>query len=408
VPDAVFESGMMFGSSFEHQVSHKVSLKASANIFPNLLSMLSRPQLYQSDDAVEDALKPSDIVASLIEPCINNNFDRLRAMLTETKWATIALANPHRIYGISDVELAMNDEQKVYSRRTLNLAFLIDQVALHDHASIVPTVLAFGNEHDIPYDKLVQRSLIEAALRKESLYVFEKFILTVPDVVNQNLSLNESSLYLTESNNNGDLVEYLLQHGIDINKADICGKKSCNVFLLSLAARQNSIRLTEMLLKHDARLSFAVWRHPSCARMWFHRRAWNASKLWCRFQRAAEFREHLLWIQRAASLSIPTTLCCCQRWSCCCDVTVEAWSWSRFTESFWADVADLCVEQEAYEAREHYEAPLKWLSRCLQFETFVWERLATSRRLCEICLARPKIMKCHSHDTKISQTRNDL
>jgi len=85
VPDAVFESGMMFESSFEHQVSHKVSLEASANIFPNLLSMLSRPQLYQSDDAVEDALKPSDIVASLIEPCINNNFDRLRAMLTETK-----------------------------------------------------------------------------------------------------------------------------------------------------------------------------------------------------------------------------------------------------------------------------------------------------------------------------------
>lgn len=161
----------------------------------------------------------------------------------------------------------MNDEQKVYSRRTLNLAFLIDQVALHGHASIVLTVLAFGNEHDIPYDKLVQRSLIEAALRKESLYVFEEFILTVPDVVNQNLSLNGSSLYLTESNNNGDLVEYLLQHGIDTNKADICGKKSCNVFLLSLAARQNSIRLTEMLLKHDARLSFAVWRHPSCAQM---------------------------------------------------------------------------------------------------------------------------------------------
>jgi len=273
VPDAVFESGMMFESSFEHQVSHKVSLRASANIFPNLLSMLSRPQLYQSDDAVEDALKPSDIVASLIELCINNNFDRLRAMLTETKWATIALANPHRIYGISDVGLAMDDGKKVYSRRTLNLAFLIDQVALHGHASVVPTVLAFGNEHDIPYDKLVQRSLIEAALRKGSLYVFEEFILAVPDVVNQDLSLNGSPLYLAGSNNNGDLVEYLLQHGTDTNKADTCGKKGCDVFLLSLAARQNSARLTEMLLEHGARLSFAVWRHPSCARMWFHRRA---------------------------------------------------------------------------------------------------------------------------------------
>lgn len=64
--------------------------------------MSSRPRLYPSDLAIGDVLEPPDTVAPLITPCINNDFDRLRAMLTEIKWATIALATPQRIYDTMD------------------------------------------------------------------------------------------------------------------------------------------------------------------------------------------------------------------------------------------------------------------------------------------------------------------
>ena len=105
--------------------------------------MSSRPRLYPSDGAIGDVLEPPDTVAPLITPCIDNDSDRLRAMLTETEWTIIALATPQRIYDtMGDAALEMDDGHKVYSRRTLNLAFLLEQGALLGHAPVVRTLLA--------------------------------------------------------------------------------------------------------------------------------------------------------------------------------------------------------------------------------------------------------------------------
>ena len=141
-----------------------------------VVSISSRPRLYPSDRDIGDVLEPSDTATPLITACVKNDVKRLRAMLRESEWATIALAGPQRIHNEIDfADFGAGGESKGLSKPMFNFAFMVEEVARHDYAPVVGTLLAFAHEQGVPYEKLVQCSSLQAALRNGRKPVFEQF-----------------------------------------------------------------------------------------------------------------------------------------------------------------------------------------------------------------------------------------
>jgi len=112
----------------------------------------------------------------LIIACVNNDVERLRAMLRESEWATIAVAGPQRVYDEIDfTDFEAGGESKGLSKPTLNFTFMVEEVARHDYAPIVGTLLAFAHEQGIPYEKLEQFAGVEWERRVNIRRSFVKF-----------------------------------------------------------------------------------------------------------------------------------------------------------------------------------------------------------------------------------------
>ena len=82
-------------------------------------------------------------------------------MLGESEWNTIALASPRRVYNDSNL---FEDGRKVFARPISNLNFMVQKATLYGHASLIDTLLEFGNEKCVLLESLVGFPAVRAAL----------------------------------------------------------------------------------------------------------------------------------------------------------------------------------------------------------------------------------------------------
>ena len=188
----------------------------------------------------------------LLTACSAGSLDQVQTLLSGPSMIKTALSYQKRPYH-DDYELM---------RSFLNLQVMLERAARSGHASTVEYVLAFGHQHNVPYDTLITRDAIVAALNSNNVDVLRKFVAVMPECVNFDMSLSGDPLCQAVMgsrnmplyrNDRLEIVAFLLDHGADPNKR--CPQHNGPGHHLWLAAWFGPLVITNLLLQHGAQVA---------------------------------------------------------------------------------------------------------------------------------------------------------
>ena len=115
----------------------------------------------------------------LFTACTANNVSSLRELLQDATYSSKALEKR---------DFVEKGNSELPPPPKLNLIVMFDKAATAGCADVIEGLLSFANSHGIPYDTLVARNSIVAAIEcSNNVAVFEKFLAVMPSVVNENL-----------------------------------------------------------------------------------------------------------------------------------------------------------------------------------------------------------------------------
>lgn len=188
-----------------------------------------------------DKLDPQEkhLYDELVQACSEGDLTRLQDLLNEPAAAEVALARPVKQFNLVKKPL-------------LNLWYLLQNVVRAGDTAIVKHLLAFAEEHDIPYPELINRDSAAAAIEgANSLEVFQAFVKAWPEAVKLDLSIFGDPLAYAVAKDQAELVKFLLESGADPNRR--CGSHAKSGHHLRQSIRCSSLEITKALLQHGAR-----------------------------------------------------------------------------------------------------------------------------------------------------------
>lgn len=176
----------------------------------------------------------------LQQACSCASPDQLEKLLADEVLAKVALSSQ------------MRPCNAVYVS-TPNLQWLLSDAARSGQSSIVQTLLGFAGNNSVPYNTLITRDSIFAALDGGNDAVIEDYIKAWPATANLELGHMGYPLLQALSRERFDLATYLLEHGADPNAR--CGGYSGSGAYLRIAAQRLPLSFTTLLLHHGARVA---------------------------------------------------------------------------------------------------------------------------------------------------------
>jgi Ankyrin repeats (many copies) len=223
------------------------------------------PGIYQSSREVFDVLIGEDAALPLIEALSSGDNTTLRSMLSQPQWIKIALEEPHCIYS---QDRPIDDENPVRTVMAMPLSNLVRAIiiaARDGHAAAVSTLLSFASQHGLKPMSVIMRWAVDRAINNGHAAVFEAMISADPKVVTFPLGHGNLPLVQAVKRRKTEVVAVLLQHGANPIRTD---KKvvSYGLSLLSLAARAEGPRMTELLLQHGVSVPCSGALHTAANR----------------------------------------------------------------------------------------------------------------------------------------------
>jgi len=218
------------------------------------------PNNYQSSRALFDVLIGEDAAFPLIEASSSGDSITLQSMLAQPQWAKIMLAKPHCIYYQERLSQDKSDIRGVSAMEMSNLERAIIKAAGNGHAAAVSTLLSFASQQSLEPSSVITRWALDRTINNRHATVFEALASADPEIVISPL-LGHGILPLSQAVKRGqtEVVAVLLQLGADPILKKVGSYRSS---LLSLAAKAEGTRMTELLLKHGvsvARSGAYIW-----------------------------------------------------------------------------------------------------------------------------------------------------
>ena len=178
---------------------------------------------------------------ALLEACTSNDLPRLQFLLDEPSVAEVALASPVKPSGLT-------------TRPILNLSDLLESAAKAGHSDITEHLLAFAQRNNIAYEKVINRGITAAAIEGvNSLDVFRVFVKVWQESASLYMGHIIDPLSYSIAKRQVELVKFLLQNGVDPNRA--CATyKGPGFYLRTSVRRSTNLEDTEALLQHGAQI----------------------------------------------------------------------------------------------------------------------------------------------------------
>lgn len=209
----------------------------------------SLPSIYSSSRSVGDVLEGTDTAIALIEPSCSGDLATLQSLLSHPDGIKLALGSPHRIYYEHRSMSGNENIRPVSAMPILNLVFALEKAAHNGQVAVVSTFLSFASQHGIDPSTLITRPLVTRIIKKGDIEVFKAFVTADHQVINYHLLHGDYPLERAVRSGQADIVAFILQHGADL-KLSSQRSYGYSGSLLSVAARADDVRITELLLKH--------------------------------------------------------------------------------------------------------------------------------------------------------------
>ena len=130
---------------------------------------------------------------------------------------------------------------------------LLNLAAESGHLACVQTLLKFGHNNDVPYEKFISRWEVFAALHSGEDAILEELVKTWPEVVHLEMGHAGQPLLQTILKDKFELSAYLLDHGANVNGIGGPDKRP-GVYLRS-SAEKRALPYTTLLLQHGAQVA---------------------------------------------------------------------------------------------------------------------------------------------------------
>jgi ankyrin repeat protein len=181
------------------------------------------------------------------------------------------LEDPAYVAKAVEVEEYVDPRGNAYPCPRLNLELMIEKAARSGSADLVKYLVSFAEAQGIPYEDLVYRDSICAAISSNnSLAVFKELLAAKPDILD--LDMGHVGTPLTQAISGGKvapqyggerstLMEFLLGNGADPNR--MCGPP---LTYLEEAVRYGNLENIKMLLQHGARIAQSGAMHAAAQR----------------------------------------------------------------------------------------------------------------------------------------------
>ncbi|KAF2848254.1 ankyrin [Plenodomus tracheiphilus IPT5] len=182
------------------------------------------------------------------------------------------LRNPAYIAKALETEERIEDEELQIARRSLNLLTMFNKAAGAGSSDLIKCLLLFAHSHGVPYETLIRRDSICAAISSSnSVSVFRELYAVSPDVVN--IDMGHPGTPLSQAVNGSRnaprytadrtaLVRFLLDHGANPNQLqgpDRNGPGTC----LRTAVQRSSLEVIELLIQHGAQIEQSGAMHQA-------------------------------------------------------------------------------------------------------------------------------------------------
>lgn len=220
------------------------------------------PGIYESSREVFDVLIGEDAALPLIEALSSGDNTILQTMLSQPQWIKIALAKPHCIYL---QRRPVDDQNPVRTVQAMPLSTLeraIIIAARDGHATAVSTLLNFALQQGIKPMSVITRWAVDRAINNGHAAVFEAMISVDPKVVSFPLGHGNLPIVQAIRRRKTEVVAVLLEHGAK-PRSRTDRVVSYSLSLLSLAARAEGSRMTELLLKHGVSITTSGALHEA-------------------------------------------------------------------------------------------------------------------------------------------------
>jgi ankyrin repeat protein len=194
----------------------------------------------------------------LFEICTAGDFEKIQQLLEDPAYVAKTVA----------IEEWVDPRGNEVTRPRLNLDLMLQKAARSGSAELVKYLLSFANAHGIPYEDLIYRDSICAAIDSNNgLAVFKELLAVKLDIVDQNMG--HVGTPLTQSIGGGrnaprysgereTLLQFLLENGADPNR--ITGQPFT---YLTKAVQHASLKSIELLIKHGARVEQSGAMHTA-------------------------------------------------------------------------------------------------------------------------------------------------
>jgi hypothetical protein len=218
----------------------------------------------------------------LFEACAAGDLASVQTLLRKPSYTAKALETEERIESLlrksSYTAKALETEERIefeelqITRRSLNLVLMFNKAAGAGSSDVIKYLLLFAHTHGIPYETLIRRDSICAAISSsKSVSVFKELYAVDPEVVN--IDMGHVGTPLSQAVSGGRnaprytaprtaLVRFLLDNGANPNqiKAPDCNGPGTN---LRTAVEVSSLEVIELLIQHGAQIEQSGAMHQA-------------------------------------------------------------------------------------------------------------------------------------------------
>jgi hypothetical protein len=198
----------------------------------------------------------------LFEACAAGDLASVQTLLGKPAYITKALETEERL----------EDEELQLTRSSLNLLSMFNKAVGAGSSDVIRYLLSFAHTHGVPYETLICRDSICAAISSSnSLSVFRELYAVHPDVVNIDMGHPGTPLSQAVNGNRNvprytadrtALVRFLLDNGANPNQVqgpDRNGPGTC----LRTAVQRSSLEVIELLIQHGAQIEQSGAMHQA-------------------------------------------------------------------------------------------------------------------------------------------------
>ncbi|KAJ4376002.1 hypothetical protein N0V83_001282 [Neocucurbitaria cava] len=198
----------------------------------------------------------------LFEACAAGDLASVQTLLQKPAYIAKALETEERI----------EDEELQLTRRSLNLLSMFNKAAGAGSSDIIKYLLLFAHTQGVPYETLIRRDSICAAISSSnSVSVFRELYAVNPDVVN--IDMGHPGTPLSQAVNGSrnaprytadrtTLVRYLLDNGADPNQVQGPDRAGPGTYLRT-AVQRSSLEVIELLIQHGAQIEQSGAMHQA-------------------------------------------------------------------------------------------------------------------------------------------------